>query len=104
MPLEAGSDHLAEQRSYLQSFKAALVEETGCLAIIVNIVFEPLAAHQTSEMGEDDAQIIQLVLTLLRNLLRITDPVPSAASAAHHKTQMRVCIVFVIEVQVYFMS
>ena len=91
MPLEAHSENLAEQRSYLQAFKAALVEG-DCLGIIINIVYEPLAAHP--DMAEDDAQIIQLVLTLLRNLLRIADPVPTAASGAHHKTRMRVCQFF----------
>ena len=86
MPLEADSSNLAEQRSYLQSFKAPLLEGE-CLGIIVSVVTEPLSAHP--DMGEEDAQTVQLVLTLFRNLLRITDAVPTAASGSHHRTRMR---------------
>ena len=86
MPLEPESSNLAEQRSYLQSFKAPLLEGE-CLGIIVSVVMEPLSAHP--DMGEEDAQTVQLVLTLFRNLLRITDAVATAASGSHHKTRMR---------------
>ena len=87
MPIEPDSNKLAEQRSYLQAFKAPLLEG-ACLGVIVGIVMEPLAAHP--DMGEDDAQTVQLVLTLFRNLLRIADPVPTEASGSYHKTRLRV--------------
>ena len=57
MPLEADSSNLAEQRSYLQSFKAPLLEGE-CLGIIVSVVTEPLSAHP--DMGEEDAQTVNV--------------------------------------------
>lgn len=87
MPVEPDSNSLAEQRSYLQAFKAPLLEG-ACLGVIVGIVMEPLAAHP--DMGEEDAQTVQLVLTLFRNMLRIADPVPTEASGSYHKTRLRV--------------
>ena len=87
MPIEPDSNKLAEQRSYLQAFKAPLLEG-ACLGVIVGVVMEPLAAHP--DMGEEDAQTVQLVLTLFRNLLRIADPVPTEASGSYHKTRLRV--------------
>lgn len=54
----------------MQQVKEAFLSQDA-LAIVVALVVEPLS--QVNRMGEQDAQLVQLVITFIRNLLSIPD-------------------------------
>ena len=74
----------------LQRSKAAFLEVPAALTAALQLLAEPLARFaERGRMGEEDWKVTQLVLTLLRNLLAIPDPAPTAASADDHLTRQR---------------
>lgn len=69
------------QAEYMQLVKEAFMEKDA-MAVIVGLVAEPLAKHP--RMTEADGLIVQLVITFIRNLLKIPD---RAATAGQLTTQ-----------------
>ena len=68
----------------LQQVKEAFLNQDA-LAIVVALVAEPLS--RSIRMGEQDAQLVQLVITFVRNLLCIPDRSATAGDVCHkHQT------------------
>lgn len=75
MPIDPSSDDISLQMDYLWSFKASF-SCNDAIAVIVSLLEEPLEHLECGPFTEDDWKVIQLVLTLFRNLLAIRDPSP----------------------------
>lgn len=75
MPIDPSSDDISLQMEYLWSFKASF-SCNDAIAVIVSLLEEPLEHLECESFTEDDWKVIQLVLTLFRNLLAIRDPSP----------------------------
>jgi hypothetical protein len=59
--------------------------------VIVSMIAEPLSRfEEDGRMDETDTKIVQLILTLFRNLLCIRDSLHSNASAGDHMTRLKV--------------
>ena len=90
LPSEPDASNPGEQLRALQRSKAAFLEVPAALTAALQLLAEPLARFaERGRMGEEDWKVVQLVLTLLRNLLTIPDPAPTAASAGDHLTRQR---------------
>ena len=90
LPSEPDAVNGAEQLRALQRSKAAFLEVPAALTAALQLLAEPLARFaERGRMGEEDWKVSQLVLTLLRNLLAIPDPTPTAASGDDHLTRQR---------------
>ncbi|KAH0460279.1 hypothetical protein IEQ34_010942 [Dendrobium chrysotoxum] len=72
MPLDPASEEVALQIEYLWELKAALTREVT-MAVIVSLLEEPLGHLESGAFAEDDWKLVQLVLTLFRNILAIQD-------------------------------
>ncbi|KAI0507977.1 hypothetical protein KFK09_014107 [Dendrobium nobile] len=72
MPLDPASEEVALQIEYLWELKAALTREVT-MAVIVSLLEEPLCHLESGTFTEDDWKLVQLVLTLFRNILAIQD-------------------------------
>lgn len=80
----------AAQLRALQRAKAALLERPAALTAVTNLLAKPFEQYAASgRLSDDDAKVVQLVLTLIRNLLAIPDPAPTAASHGDHLTRGR---------------
>eukprot|EP00026_Physarum_polycephalum_P000565 Phypoly_transcript_00566.p1 GENE.Phypoly_transcript_00566~~Phypoly_transcript_00566.p1 ORF type:complete len:1445 (+),score=379.68 Phypoly_transcript_00566:78-4412(+) len=77
MPPTPGTSNLAQQWETLQSYKEAFMSKE-VLPAIVSFLAEPLSQNAGSRTQEA-SQLIELVLTLFRNLLHIPDPITSRA-------------------------
>lgn len=75
MPIDPSSDDISLQMEYLWSFKVSF-SCNDAIAVIVSLLEEPLEHLECGSFTEDDWKVIQLVLTLFRNLLAIRDPSP----------------------------
>ena len=64
----------------MQQVKEAFLSQDA-LAIVVALVVEPLS--QVTRMCEEDAQLVQLIITFVRNLLSIPDPSITAGRLQH---------------------
>jgi hypothetical protein len=92
MPPTPGTSNLAQQWETLQSYKEAFMSKE-VLAAIVSFFADPLSQNaryaydralscayvQCSSRTEEASQLIELVLTLFRNLLHIPDPINTRA-------------------------
>lgn len=88
MPLQPDKSTPA-QVEVLQAIKAAFVSRTA-LAIVVSLCHEPLSKHPN--MTQDDCKVLQLFLSLIRNLLCIPDVTQrDLASAKYHLKTLQVC-------------
>eukprot|EP00854_Cymbomonas_tetramitiformis_P029077 gene29077-36151_t len=89
LPLDPSSSNLAEQERLLQRSKAAFLEgETS--AVIVSLVAEPLGRlEERGTLMESDVKLVQLIVTLFRNLICISDCTPTAASGNDHLTRLK---------------
>ncbi|KAK9665372.1 hypothetical protein RND81_14G108100 [Saponaria officinalis] len=72
MPLEVSSKDVNQQLEYLWSIKSA-VTSSDVVAVIVSLLEKPLEHLESMEFSEDDWKLVQLVLTLFRNILAIQD-------------------------------
>lgn len=75
MPIDPSSDDIALQMEYLWNIKASF-SRNDAIAVIISLLEEPLENLECGAITEDDWKVIQLVLTLFRNLLAIQDPSP----------------------------
>ncbi|XP_073109120.1 uncharacterized protein [Elaeis guineensis] len=72
MPIDPSSDDIAQQIEYLWELKAAMTRNVT-LAVIVSLLEDPLEHLERNAFTEDDWKLVQLVLTLFRNLLAIQE-------------------------------
>ncbi|KAM0861691.1 hypothetical protein ACQ4PT_045741 [Festuca glaucescens] len=80
MPVEPSSEDVAQQIEYLWDLKAALTRNVA-IAVIVSLLEDPLDHLETTSFTEDDWKLVQLVLTLFRNLLAVQEiTLPQKAS------------------------
>ncbi|XP_062181662.1 uncharacterized protein LOC133885912 [Phragmites australis] len=85
MPVEPSSEDVAQQIEYLWDLKAALARNVA-VAVIVSLLEDPLDRLERTLFTEDDWKLVQLVLTLFRNVLaiqEITLPQKASGEATH---------------------
>ncbi|KAL5999069.1 hypothetical protein ACLOJK_010019 [Asimina triloba] len=72
MPIDPASSDISQQIEYLWSLKKAATRN-DTIAVIVSLLEEPLEHLEREVFAEDDWKLVQLVLTLFRNILAIQD-------------------------------
>ncbi|KFK26897.1 hypothetical protein AALP_AA8G307700 [Arabis alpina] len=72
MPVEPDSDDIPQQIEYLWALKSAITF-SNIVAVIVSLLEVPLENLESDVFNEEDWKLVQLVLTLFRNLLAIHD-------------------------------
>ncbi|XP_034586978.1 uncharacterized protein [Setaria viridis] len=72
MPVEPSSEEVAQQIEYLWDLKAALTRNVA-MTVIVSLLEDPLDRLERTSFTEDDWKLVQLVLTLFRNVLAIQE-------------------------------
>ncbi|KAJ8499542.1 hypothetical protein OPV22_010094 [Ensete ventricosum] len=72
MPIDPSSDGIAQQIEYLWDLKSALTRPVT-IAVTVCLLEDPLDHLECKTFTEDDWKLVQLVLTLFRNVLAIQD-------------------------------
>ncbi|OEL17864.1 hypothetical protein BAE44_0021119 [Dichanthelium oligosanthes] len=85
MPVEPSSEDVAQQIEYLWDLKAALTRNVA-VTVIVSLLEDPLDRLERTLFTEDDWKLVQLVLTLFRNVLaiqEITLPQKASGEATH---------------------
>ncbi|KAF8114815.1 hypothetical protein N665_0033s0007 [Sinapis alba] len=75
MPVELDSDDVPQQIEYLWGLKSAITV-SNIVAVVVSLLETPLENLELDEFNEEDWKLVQLVLTLFRNLLAIHDISP----------------------------
>ncbi|CAH8329047.1 unnamed protein product [Eruca vesicaria subsp. sativa] len=75
MPVEPDSDDVPQQIEYLWGLKSAITV-SNIVAVVVSLLETPLENLELDEFNEEDWKLVQLVLTLFRNLLAIHDISP----------------------------
>ncbi|KAJ7552476.1 hypothetical protein O6H91_06G056900 [Diphasiastrum complanatum] len=89
MPVDPMSDNISQQIEYLHHFKAAFLENDA-VAGTVALLEEALEHLEIGSLTEDDWKMVQLVITLFRNLLAVSTPIlPSMASTNPQWSYMR---------------
>ncbi|KAF8726744.1 hypothetical protein HU200_019214 [Digitaria exilis] len=85
MPVEPSSEDVAQQIEYLWDLKAALTRNVA-VTVIVSLLEDPLDRLERTLFTEEDWKLVQLVLTLFRNVLaiqEITLPQKASGEATH---------------------
>ncbi|XP_038877780.1 protein timeless homolog [Benincasa hispida] len=72
MPIEPTSSDIAQQIEYLWGLKS-LITCSNVVAIIVSLLESPLENLDCGTFSEDDWKLVQLVITLFRNVLAIQE-------------------------------
>ncbi|XP_050224159.1 uncharacterized protein LOC126673890 [Mercurialis annua] len=72
MPIEPSSSDIPQQTEYLWGLKSAITY-SDTVGVIVALLEDPLEHLEREEFTEDDWKLVQLVLTLFRNILAIQD-------------------------------
>ncbi|MBA0773629.1 hypothetical protein Gotri_008889 [Gossypium trilobum] len=72
MPIEPSSSDIPQQIEYLWNMKFSLTS-SDAVAVIVSLLEGPLENLECELFTEDDWKLVQLVLTLFRNILSIQD-------------------------------
>ncbi|KAL5813132.1 hypothetical protein ACOSQ3_028082 [Xanthoceras sorbifolium] len=75
MPIEPSSNDIPQQIEYLWGLKSAITC-SDIVAVIVSLLEGPLENLECEAFTEDDWKLVQLVLTLFRNILAIQDIPP----------------------------
>ncbi|KAK9842310.1 hypothetical protein WJX81_005935 [Elliptochloris bilobata] len=88
LPLEPESENPALQVEHMTAVKEAFLARDA-LAVVVALVAEPLQRHAAGRQSTADANIVQLVLTFLRNLVVLPDCSPTGGSRGVHRSQLR---------------
>ena len=70
-PVEPGSADPARQLDIMVRIRKAFLDQRGALGALVTLAAAPLTRHP--RMSEKDAQIVQLIITFIRNLLVIPE-------------------------------
>ncbi|OAY48388.1 hypothetical protein MANES_06G155000v8 [Manihot esculenta] len=85
MPIEPSSVDIPQQIEYLWDLKSAITS-SDTVGVIVSLLEGPLENLECESFTEDDWKLVQLVLTLFRNVLAIQDislPQKVGGSACH---------------------
>ncbi|XP_065868889.1 uncharacterized protein [Euphorbia lathyris] len=72
MPIEPSSHNIPQQTEYLWDLKSAITN-SDTVGVIVSLLESPLENLERESFNEDDWKLVQLVLTLFRNILAIQD-------------------------------
>ncbi|KAL5718707.1 hypothetical protein ACHQM5_011584 [Ranunculus cassubicifolius] len=72
MPIDPTSNEISQQIEYLWELKAS-VSRSDTIAVIISLLEGPLENMESEAFSEDDWKLVQLLLTLFRNLLAIQD-------------------------------
>ncbi|KAF5186178.1 Timeless family protein [Thalictrum thalictroides] len=72
MPIEPTSNNISQQIDYLWELKGSLTRN-DTIVVIVSLLEAPLENLEREAFSEDDWKLVQLVLTLFRNILAIHD-------------------------------
>ncbi|XP_068491170.1 uncharacterized protein [Phaseolus vulgaris] len=72
MPIEPSSTDISQQLEYLWGLKSA-VTNSDVTAVIVSFLERPLENLESDSFSEDDWKLVQLVLTLFRNILAVQE-------------------------------
>ncbi|KAK7279867.1 hypothetical protein RJT34_24926 [Clitoria ternatea] len=72
MPVEPSSNDISQQLEYLWGLKSA-VTNSDVVAVIVSFLERPLENLEREAFSEDDWKLVQLVLTLFRNILAVQE-------------------------------
>ncbi|CAA7024796.1 unnamed protein product [Microthlaspi erraticum] len=90
MPIEPDSDDVPQQIEYLWGLKSAITF-SNIVAVIVSLLETPLENLESDEFNEEDWKLVQLVLTLFRNLLAIHDisPIQKAGESTCYFLSLR---------------
>ncbi|KAH9677425.1 Timeless family protein [Citrus sinensis] len=72
MPIESSSNDIPQQIEYLWGLKSAITC-SDTVAVIVSLLEGPLENLEREAFTEDDWKLVQLVLTLFRNILAVQD-------------------------------
>ncbi|WCJ36759.1 timeless family protein [Euphorbia peplus] len=72
MPIEPSSHDIAQQTEYLWYLKSAITS-SDAVGVIVSLLEGPLENLDRESFNEDDWKLVQLLLTLFRNILAIQD-------------------------------
>ncbi|KAM7274123.1 hypothetical protein ACFE04_028787 [Oxalis oulophora] len=70
MPIDPSSDDIPQQIEFLWGLKSSIVK-SDILAIVVSLLETPLQNLESDTFTEDDWKLVQLLLTLFRNILAI---------------------------------
>lgn len=70
MPIEPASSDITQQMEYLWGLKSSITC-SDAIAIVVSLLEKPLENLESEAFTEDDWKLVQLVLTLIRNVLAI---------------------------------
>eukprot|EP01117_Protostelium_nocturnum_P008224 TRINITY_DN2936_c0_g1_i3.p1 TRINITY_DN2936_c0_g1~~TRINITY_DN2936_c0_g1_i3.p1 ORF type:complete len:1043 (+),score=305.11 TRINITY_DN2936_c0_g1_i3:160-3288(+) len=81
------SHDIAIQLEYLQNYKAAFIESEDGMAALISILSECVQKKKRQRTPEE-GKLIELILTLIKNLLSIADQQEQPGSANYHKTQL----------------
>ncbi|CAH8279425.1 unnamed protein product [Arabidopsis lyrata] len=90
MPIEPSSDDIPQQLEYLWGLKSAITF-SNIVAVIVSLLEAPLENLELDVFNEEDWKLVQLVLTLFRNLLAIHDisPIQKAGESTCYFLSLR---------------
>ncbi|EXB72485.1 hypothetical protein L484_011488 [Morus notabilis] len=72
MPIEPSSNDISDQIEYLWRFKSSITC-SDIVAVIVSLLESPLENLERDALTEDDWKLVQLILTLFRNILAIQE-------------------------------
>ncbi|EEF49017.1 conserved hypothetical protein [Ricinus communis] len=72
MPIEPSSNDILQQTEYLWDLKSAITC-SDTVGVIISLLEDPLEHLEREAFTEDDWKLVQLVLTLFRNILAIQD-------------------------------
>ncbi|KAE9611334.1 putative timeless protein [Lupinus albus] len=86
MPIEPSSTDIPQQLEYMWGLKAA-VTNSDVTAVIVSILEKPLENLECNAFTEDDWKLVQLVLTLFRNILAVQE-IPLQQQSGGFATQL----------------
>ncbi|XP_010537125.1 PREDICTED: uncharacterized protein LOC104811936 [Tarenaya hassleriana] len=90
MPIEPSSSDIPRQIEFLWGLKSAITY-SKIVAVIVTLLENPLENLELNSLTEEDWKLVQLVLTLFRNLLAIHDisSLQKAGESACHLLSLR---------------
>ncbi|KAL8557351.1 hypothetical protein ACS0TY_004691 [Phlomoides rotata] len=72
MPVEPTSHDISQQTEYLWGLKSAITL-SGIVPVIMSLLENPLENLESESFTEDDWKLVQLILTLFRNVIAIQD-------------------------------
>ncbi|KAL3694777.1 hypothetical protein R1sor_008428 [Riccia sorocarpa] len=82
MPIDPASTQVSLQVEYLQHFRAALLDNSETIPVVMSLLEDSLQHLERGAAKDEDWKLIQLFLTLLRNLLAIPDTFTHHISAS----------------------